>query len=75
MSVSRIYTVVGLWCDDAPLSAGAILGEHEVDGDLDYIGFQPWAASIEADTAQDAMEAAVETMKASRHDDDGEADE
>lgn len=63
---NRMYTVIGLWSDGEPLAAGAIEGEHEVAGDLDYYGFQPWATSTEAADADEAMEYAVEQMRDER---------
>lgn len=59
----KIWTVIGLWSDGEPLAAGAIVGEHEVDGDLDYVGYKPWATIVEADCADNAMEYAVEKMQ------------
>ena len=57
------YTVIGVWYNDEPIAAGAITGTHDVEGDLDYIGFQPWATTVEADDADDAMARAVQIMQ------------
>lgn len=65
------FTVLGLWYDDQPLAAGAVPGEHIADGDLDYIGFQPWACRVDATSADAACAAAVERMRAERYDEDG----
>ena len=59
------WTVIGFWHDDEPCAMGAILGDHPVDGDLGYDGYQPWATSVEADNAEDAMLAAVTAMQGS----------
>lgn len=58
--------------DGVPLAAGAIEGVHAVDWDLDYIGFQPWATSVEADGPDEAMETAVERMQGERDAEDDE---
>lgn len=69
--MSETWTVIGFWHDDEPLAAGAIRGEHPVDGDLDYEDHQPWATSVEADSADEAMAAAVEKMSEDDADGDG----
>ena len=61
--MSETWTVIGFWHDDEPLAAGAIRGEHPVDGDLGYEDHQPWATSVKADSADEAMAAAVADMR------------
>ncbi|BBX87984.1 hypothetical protein [Mycolicibacterium aubagnense] len=53
------YTVIGAHCDGTLLVFGAVEGEHQVEGDLQYYGYQPWADHVEASTAQEACEKAA----------------
>lgn len=53
------YTVVGAYCDGDLMVFGAIAGQHEVSGDLEYDGYQPYATHVDASSAQEAMEKAV----------------
>jgi hypothetical protein len=50
------WTVVGAYSDSELLVFGAIPGKHQVDGDMNYHGYQPFAGYVEADSAQEAME-------------------
>jgi hypothetical protein len=68
ISTSDTWTVIGLWYDGTPLAAGAIRGDHPVDGDLDYRAYQPWATTATGETADEAMENAVAVMAASLYD-------
>lgn len=67
---SGVFTVIGLWSDDVPLVAGAIVGEHEVSGDLGYHGYQPWATAVEASDFDGAMAAAIKVMREDIGDDE-----
>lgn len=57
------YTVIGAWSDGTPLAFGAVEGRHDVDGDMGYLGFQPWALAVTAQDEQEAMESAVREME------------
>lgn len=53
------FTVIGAYVDGTRLIFGAIEGEHQVAGDLQYYGYQPWAGHVEASSAQEACEKAA----------------
>lgn len=55
------WTVIGAWIEDEPVGFGAIRGEHEVGGGGGDA--QPWATSVEADSPDTAVEAAVTEMR------------
>ncbi len=76
---AKTWTVIGFWLNDEPYSAGVVAGSHAVYGgnDLDDTGegFQgAWATSVEAASAEEAEDMAIEEMLDSLEPDDEEAE-
>lgn len=67
-----IYTVIGVWKADTPVTVGVVAGEHEVSGgDTEIFPEGLWATSVGAEDVFAAEDAAVTEMKGG-HDEDHE---
>lgn len=62
---NRDWTVIGAWIDDEPVPFGAVRGSHGVEGGGGGDYDQPWATSVEADSADEAIREAVAEMEQS----------
>ena len=59
----RVYTVIGLWIDGEPLVVGVMEGKWScVDSDMSSGGFERWATSVRATSADDAEAKAYAKM-------------
>ncbi|MGI5213324.1 hypothetical protein [Plantactinospora sp. CA-290183] len=66
-----LYTVLGVWPDEQPVSVGVIVGEHEVHGGDDSafdVGL--WAISVESTGVDEAQDLAAEDCLTQRRDDE-----